>query len=92
MRDGLSTKSIRKKLVDKGWYVQHWPKEYGGRDAPLVEQLIFKESMAYFGAPGIDGFGVGMFGPRALMLYAWEEDKKRLLIPIARGEVQYCQA
>lgn len=84
------TKSIRKKLVDKGWYVQHWPKEYGGRDAPLVEQLIFKESMAYFGAPGIDGFGVGMFGP-TLMLYASEEQKKRLLIPIARGEVQYCQ-
>jgi alkylation response protein AidB-like acyl-CoA dehydrogenase len=84
------TKYIRKKLVEKGWYVQHWPKEYGGRNAPLIEQLIFNESMAYFGAPGRDGFGVGMFGP-TLMLYASEEQKKRLLIPIARGEVQYCQ-
>jgi len=84
------TKYMRKKLVEKGWYVQHWPKEYGGRDAPLIEQLIFKESMAYFGAPGIDGFGVGMFGP-TLMLYALDEQKKRLLVPIARGEVQYCQ-
>jgi alkylation response protein AidB-like acyl-CoA dehydrogenase len=84
------TKYMRKKLVEKGWYVQHWPKEYGGRDAPLVEQLIFNESMAYFGAPGRDGFGVGMFGP-TLMLYATDEQKKRLLVPIARGEVQYCQ-
>jgi alkylation response protein AidB-like acyl-CoA dehydrogenase len=84
------TKTMRKKLVEKGWYVQHWPTEYGGRGAPLNEQMIFNESMAYYGVPGIDGFGVGMFGP-TLMLYATEEQKKRLLLPIAKGEVQYCQ-
>ena len=81
---------MRKKLVEKGWYVRHWPKEYGGEDATLNEQMIFNESMAYYGVPGIDGFGVGMFGP-TLMLYATEEQKKRLLVPIAKGEVQYCQ-
>lgn len=81
---------MRKKLVEKGWYVRHWPKEYGGGDAPLNEQMIYNESMAYYGVPGIDGFGVGMFGP-TLMLYATEEQKKRLLVPIAKGEVQYCQ-
>jgi alkylation response protein AidB-like acyl-CoA dehydrogenase len=81
---------MRKKLVEKGWYVQHWPKEYGGRDAPLIEQLIFNESMGYFGVPGIDGFGVGMFGP-TILLHGTEEQKKRILLPIARGEVQYSQ-
>lgn len=83
-------KAMRKKLVEKGWYVQHWPEEYGGRNAPLIEQLIFNESVGYFGVPGIDGFGVGMFGPTVL-LYGTEEQKKRILLPIARGEVQYCQ-
>ncbi len=62
--EGLKfTRDMRKKLVEKGWYVQHWPKEYGGRNAPLIEQLIFNESMGYFGVPGIEGFGVRMFGP-----------------------------
>ncbi len=81
---------MRKKLVEKSWYVQHWPKEYGGRDAPLIEQLIFNESMGYYGVPGIDGFGVGMFGP-TILLHGTEEQKKRILLPIARGEVQYSQ-
>jgi alkylation response protein AidB-like acyl-CoA dehydrogenase len=81
---------MQKMLIEKGWYVRHWPKEYGGEDAPLVEQLILNESMAYYGVPGVDGWGVGMFGP-TLMLYASDEQKKRLLPPIARGQVQYCQ-
>lgn len=84
------TRYMRKKLVEKGWYVQHWPKEYGGRSAPLMEQVIFNECIGYYGVPGIDGFGVGMFGP-TVMLYGSEEQKKRILVPIAKGEVQYCQ-
>lgn len=83
-------KYMRKKLIEKGWYVRHWPKEYGGGGAPLVEQRIYSESMAYFGSPGPDNFGLGMFAP-TLMIYASDEQKERLLGPIARGEVQYCQ-
>ena len=81
---------MKKKLVEKGWYVQHWPKEYGGGGASIVDQLLFSESCAYYRSPGPDGFGVGMFGP-TLMLYASDEQKARLLPPIARAEVQYCQ-
>ncbi|MBW2091283.1 MAG: acyl-CoA dehydrogenase family protein [Deltaproteobacteria bacterium] len=81
---------MQKKLAEKGWLTMAWPKEFGGRDAPIIEQLIFSEVHAYYRAPGIDGFGVGMFAP-TLMLFANEEQKKRLLPPIARGEVNYCQ-
>ena len=81
---------MKKKLAEKGWATMAWPKEYGGQDAPLWQQLLFGESMAYHRAPGIDGFGNRMFGP-TVMLYATEEQKKRILPPIARGEVQYCQ-
>jgi alkylation response protein AidB-like acyl-CoA dehydrogenase len=83
-------KSMQKKLVEKGWLTMAWPKEYGGREAPIIEQLIFSEVHSYYRAPGIDGFGFGMFAP-TLMLFANEEQKKRLLPPIARGEVNYCQ-
>ncbi|MBW2092934.1 MAG: acyl-CoA dehydrogenase family protein [Deltaproteobacteria bacterium] len=82
--------AMKKKLAEKGWLTMAWPKEYGGREAPVIEQLIFSEVHSYYRAPGIDGFGVRMFAP-TLMLYATEEQKQRLLPPIARGEVQYCQ-
>jgi alkylation response protein AidB-like acyl-CoA dehydrogenase len=67
-----------------------WPKEYGGGAAPIIEQLIFNEVYSYYGAPGIDPFGVNMFAP-TLMLFANDEQKKRLLVPIGKGEVRYCQ-
>ncbi len=81
---------IQKKLAEKGWLTMAWPKEYGGRDAPIIEQLIFNEVHGYYRAPGVDGFGIRMFAP-TLMLFANEEQKKRLLPPIAQGEVNYCQ-
>ena len=83
-------KSMQKKLAEKGWLTMAWPKEYGGQDAPIIEQLIFNEAHAYYRAPGIDGFGIRMFSP-TLMLFANDEQKKRLLPPIAKGEVNYCQ-
>ena len=83
-------KTMQKKIAEKGWLTMAWPKEYGGREAPIIEQLIFNEVHAYYRAPGIDGFGFRMFSP-TLMLFANEEQKKRLLPPIAKGEVNYCQ-
>jgi len=81
---------MQKQLADKGWLTMAWPKKYGGRDAPIAEQVIFNEVHSYYRAPGIDRFGITMFAP-TLMLFASEEQKARLLPPIARGEVQYCQ-
>jgi 3-oxocholest-4-en-26-oyl-CoA dehydrogenase alpha subunit len=84
------TRYMAKKLAEKGWLTMAWPKEYGGLDASITDQVILSDVMTDFGAPGIDAFGVKMFAP-TLMLYANEEQKKRLLPPIARAEVVYCQ-
>jgi len=78
------------KLGQKGWISRAWPKEYGGQDAPIIEQMLFNEAKDYYRAPGVDVFGVGMFAP-TLLIGANEEQKKRLLPPIANGEVMYCQ-
>ncbi|MDY7039106.1 MAG: acyl-CoA dehydrogenase family protein, partial [Thermodesulfobacteriota bacterium] len=83
-------KGMAKKLGEKGWISRAWPKEYGGQDAPVTEQLIFNEVRGQHSAPGIDIFGVGMFAP-TLLVGATEEQKKRLLPPIAKGDVIYCQ-
>ena len=81
---------MAKRLVEKGWLTMAWPKEYGGQDASIMDQMIFSEVQTTFGAPGVDAFGVKMFAP-TLMLYANEEQKKRLLPPISKAEVVYCQ-
>jgi alkylation response protein AidB-like acyl-CoA dehydrogenase len=83
-------RSIHKKLVEKGWLVLPWPKEYGGQDAPVITQLIFNESFGYHRVPSPDVFGVGMLGP-TLLSVGNEEQKKEHLPPIARAERYWCQ-
>lgn len=78
------------KMGEKGWLSMAWPEKYGGREASIMEQVIFDEARGYYNAPGVDGFAVGMFAP-TLIAGATEEQKERLLPPIAKGEAFYCQ-
>src|SRR5260370_27979972 len=41
----------QRKLFDAGWAGISWPKEYGGRGAGVMEQVIFTEEMARAQAP-----------------------------------------
>ncbi len=34
-------KEFQKKIIDKGWWLMSWPKEYGGDDAPISRQLVY---------------------------------------------------
>ena len=81
---------IKKGLAERGWLVMSWPKEYGGSDSSPMMNTIFAEEMAYRRAPGHDRFGTRMFGP-TLMQFGTEEQRKKHLGSIARGEIQWCQ-
>jgi alkylation response protein AidB-like acyl-CoA dehydrogenase len=35
-----------RKLYDAGYFGLAWPKEYGGRGATIMEQVVFSEEMA----------------------------------------------
>jgi alkylation response protein AidB-like acyl-CoA dehydrogenase len=83
-------KYLAGKLGAKGWLSMAWPKKYGGREASIMEQVLFDEVRGYHNAPGVDAFAVGMFAP-TLIAGATEAQKERLLPPIARGEAFYCQ-
>jgi len=84
------TKKTHKKLADKGWLVRPWPKEYGGADAAIVEQLMFNMAMGYHRVPAADAFGIGMIGP-TLLAVGNDDQKKEHLPPIARAEIYWCQ-
>ena len=83
-------RQFQKNLAAKGWLVPHWPKEYGGADLGIIEQVILREEMSYSRAPLLDIFGVNMIGP-ILMMYGNEEQKKQHLPGIASAEVMWCQ-
>ncbi|MEE9261087.1 MAG: acyl-CoA dehydrogenase family protein [Dehalococcoidia bacterium] len=84
------TLQMRGKLAQKGWLTMHWPKDYGGQQASPLLSLIFNEEMSYHRAPGRDIFGARMLGP-TLMIYGSEEQKRKFLPSVAKGEVQWCQ-
>ena len=83
-------KQLGKKLAAKGWIAMAWPKEYGGRDAPLIEQFIFNEVRGYHRAQGVDPIGVGMLAP-TLLVTANEEQKREHLPPMGQAERDWCQ-
>ncbi|MEC7865920.1 MAG: acyl-CoA dehydrogenase family protein [Pseudomonadota bacterium] len=79
------------KLYESGWSCLHWPKEYGGRGSTPIERVIWGQEASKYKVPG--GFfeiGQGMAGP-VLMMYATEDQKKRYLPPMAKGEEVWCQ-
>jgi len=86
-------RSMALKLGKKGWLSLTWPKEYGGQERTQIEQLILSEEMAYHGgneAPGVNIMGCKMLAP-TLLLYGTEEQKRRHLPGIAKGEVMWCE-
>ncbi|MDH3211574.1 MAG: acyl-CoA dehydrogenase family protein [Myxococcales bacterium] len=80
-----------RRLAQGGWTCIGWPPEHGGRGATLGQQVIFHEEYARAGGPGRLGLiGEGMLGP-TLLAFGSDEQKRRLLPGIARGEEIWCQ-
>ena len=75
----------------RGWLTVGWPEEFGGMGWTPLQQMIFNEEMALSKAPRKHmAAGVTLSGP-VIMLHGSDEQKKRFLPPIAKGEVIWCQ-
>jgi len=84
-------KTWHKKLYHAGWAGLTWPKEYGGRGATFIEQVIFQQELGRLNLPmGCNVLGVIMTGP-ALMQWGTDEQKKRYLNPILTGDEIWCE-
>ena len=69
----------QKRKYDDGWACISWPKEYGGRGATSIEQVIWNQEEAKFDLPGgVFGIGQGMAAP-TMMTYADDAAKERYL-------------
>lgn len=68
-----------------------WPRAYGGRDATLVEQVIFHEEYARARAPGRIGHIGEMLLAPTLLHFGSEAQKQRFLPGIRTGDALWCQ-
>lgn len=81
----------QKKVYQAGWAGISWPKEYGGRGASLMEQVIFTEEMARAAAPPLANvLGLSLIGP-TIIAFGTDAQKKRFLANILSADEIWCQ-
>ena len=82
----------QRKLFQAGYAGINWPKEYGGRDLSLSEQLVYYEETARAKAPyvGVNFVGLLHGGP-TLIAEGTPEQKARHVPQILRGDQVWCQ-
>ena len=79
-------------LADARWSVVSWPEQYGGRDASLVEWVIFEEEYYRAGAPGrVSQNGIFLLAP-IIFDHGTPEQQDRFLPTMATGEHVWAQA
>jgi alkylation response protein AidB-like acyl-CoA dehydrogenase len=79
-------------LADARLSVVSWPEEFGGRNASLLEWVVFEEEYYAAGAPGRVGQnGIFMLAP-TLFSHGTDEQRRRILPKMARGEEVWAQA
>lgn len=84
-------KRWEQKLAEGGWTCVAWPKQYGGRELSIEQQVIFYEEYARAGAPGRMGhIGDGLAGP-TILAFGSEQQKQKYLPGILAGTEFWCQ-
>jgi alkylation response protein AidB-like acyl-CoA dehydrogenase len=84
-------RSWQRRLHEGRWAGVHWPVEYGGRGATVVESAIFFEELGRARAPlPANVLGLLLAGP-TLMKWATPEQQAEYLGPILSADEIWCQ-
>ena len=84
-------KAWQRKLNEGQWAAINWPKEWGGREATIMQNVIYSEEMARAKTPGIyNANGIWQIGP---MIIRWgtQEQKDKWLPKILSADEHWCQ-
>lgn len=84
-RDGQGRKA------DAGFACIHWPREHGGRGLTLMHSIVYSQEEDHFDVPkGFFEITLGICAP-PLIAYGSEEDRRRFLPRMVRGDDVWCQ-
>ena len=84
-------KAWQRRLNEGRWAAINWPVEWGGREATIMQNVIYSQEMAKAKTPGIyNANGIWQIGP---MIIHWgtEEQKHRWLPGILNADEHWCQ-
>jgi hypothetical protein len=76
-------------LGERGWLCPAWPKDLGGIGASPLDNYVIQDEISYAFAPAPFAVISAMVVGPTLLLHGSEEQKKKYLPMIARGEVEF---
>jgi alkylation response protein AidB-like acyl-CoA dehydrogenase len=77
-------------LSDEGYAAPGWPKEFGGMELPLPQQLVYHEEMTLARVPGHPSANSFIVGP-TLIKHGTPEQHDRFLRRLLRADDLWCQ-
>jgi alkylation response protein AidB-like acyl-CoA dehydrogenase len=81
----------RNKLIDSGWGVPHWPKDWYGRDLPPGLVPVVDEELQRIGAIGVAKAGIRTLAAATILAHGTSLHKEKFLRRILTGEDTWCQ-
>ncbi len=81
----------RNKLIDSGWGMPAWPKEWYGRDLPVGLAPVVDDEFRQFGAVGVARMGIRMLAAATILAHGTDMHKEKFLRRILTGEDTWCQ-
>jgi 3-oxocholest-4-en-26-oyl-CoA dehydrogenase alpha subunit len=85
--DGQVYRDVVRQMGADGWLTLGWPREFGGQDRSLFDQLIFTDEAALAGAP-VPFLTINTVGP-TIMHFGTPEQQAFFLPRIAAGELHF---
>lgn len=83
------TWKVLRGLGERGWLCPAWPRELGGIGASPLDNYVIQDEISYAYAPTPFAVISAMVVGPTLLLHGSEEQKKKYLPMIARGEVEF---
>jgi acyl-CoA dehydrogenase len=83
---GEYSPEFSRKLGERGWLGMTWPKRYGGHERSALERFVVTEELLAAGAPVASHWIADRQSGPSILRHGTEEQKKRFLPAIARGE------
>jgi len=93
-RDGEFPEEFRRAIADAGWLGICMPEAYGGSGLGITEAAIIMEAITASGAglSGASAVHMNIFGLNPVVVYGTDEQKARMLPPVAAGKDKACFA
>ncbi|MGJ7538265.1 MULTISPECIES: acyl-CoA dehydrogenase family protein [unclassified Variovorax] len=90
--DGVFPHAFYDAMAKAGWLGLAIPEEYGGAGLGVQEASIMMQTIAESGAclSGCSSIHINVFGLMPIAVFGTPEQKRRMLPPIAKGEVKAC--